>query len=234
MYAGSRFDSLNLDRAAAPNAREGRDMLADPVAGMRKAAAAITALDDEIGALVTKLAERKLRDGTIVIFTATCGALLGRHGLWDAGAASEPVNLYDETVATPMFWSWLGRVPAQATRPELVTALDVVPTLCEITGAPLPAGNLYGRSYLPLLTGQPLPKKQPWRTTVCARYQGADMAREERYKLVLRDGGKGPNELFDISQDPRERVNQYDNGSYTTVKDRLAAEVARWKQRYSS
>jgi arylsulfatase A-like enzyme len=154
--------------------------------------------------------------------------------LWGSGAASDPVNLYDEVVATPMLWSWLGRIPAQSSRPEMVSAYDLVPTLCEITGAPLPPRNLCGRSYLPLLTGKPLPKKQPWRTIVCGHYQAADMAREERYKVVLRNQGKGPNELFDLSKDPRERVNQYDNGAYVTVRDRLGGELAKWKQRYSA
>jgi hypothetical protein len=47
------------------------------------------------------------------------------------------------------------------------------------------------------------------------------MARTERYKLVLRDEGKGPGELYDLKQDPRERVNQYDNPQFMTVKASL-------------
>ena len=48
-----------------------------------------------------------------------------------------------------MIWSWLGRVPPANTRPELVSSYDLLPTLCELTGAPLPEGrNLCGRSYV--------------------------------------------------------------------------------------
>ena len=64
-----------------------------------------------------------------------------------------------------------------------------------ITPAPLPAGNLCGRSYLALASGKPLPKKEPWRTTVFAQTCSTAMARTDRYKLVMRNDGKGPGEL---------------------------------------
>jgi arylsulfatase A-like enzyme len=68
-----------------------------------------------------------------------------------------------------------------------------------------------------------LPKKQPWKTTVFARYRNTAMARTDRYKLVWRDEGKGPGELYDDKQDPKERVNQYDNPQFMTVKASLRA-----------
>jgi arylsulfatase A-like enzyme len=60
------------------------------------------------------------------------------------------------------------------------------------------------------------------------------MAREKRYKLVLRHEGKGPNELYDLAADPREKVNRYDNLEFVTTRTRLAAELSKWKQRYSA
>ena len=142
--------------------------------------------------------------------------------------------MYDEAVATPMIWSWPGHVPAQGVRPEMVSAYDLVPTLCELLAAAPPAGNLCGRSYGPLVTGKPLPKKHPWRTTVCAHIDDTDMAREERYKLVLRAQGMGPNELYDLSADERENVNQYDNQRYLTVRNTLAGELSKWQQQFSA
>jgi hypothetical protein len=50
------------------------------------------------------------------------------------------------------------------------------------------------------------------------------MVRDNRYKLLLRNNGKGPNELYDISADARERVNQYDNPQYVSVRTRLEGE----------
>ena len=234
MYAQARFEQSFTADAPAANARLGKEFLADRIANLRKAAAAVSALDDDVAELVSKLNQRKLLDNTLVIFVATCGALLGRHGLWDAGRASEPVNMYEEVVATPMLWSWPGHVPAQAVRPELVSAYDLLPTICDLFAIEAPNRNLCGRSYGLLATGKPLPKKTVWHATVCAQLEGTGMAREERYKVVVRDDGKSPNELYDLTADPRERANQFDNQQYVTIRNSLASELARWKQRYSA
>ena len=60
------------------------------------------------------------------------------------------------------------------------------------------------------------------------------MIRDRRYKLVLRNGSKGPNELFDGQTDPRERVNQYDNPQYVTIRDQFASQLAAWRSKYPS
>jgi arylsulfatase A-like enzyme len=233
LYAQAKFETLNLERGPAANAQRGKEMLGDIVAGMRKAAAAVTALDAEVGTVVSRLSQKGLRDHTLVIFTSSCGSLWGRHGLWGSGDASEPVNMYEEAVITPLIWSWIGHVPAQAVRPELVSTYDLVPTLCDLLGVPAPAGHLCGRSYLPLVTGKPLPKKEPWRTTVFGHYRNTDMARSDRYKLVSRDGGKGPGELYDLVADPGEKTNQNANPQFLTVRTSLWQALSAWKQRFS-
>jgi arylsulfatase A-like enzyme len=233
MYAKAKLDTFDREPVAKTASRD-KEMLTGILANQRKAAAAVSALDDEIGALWSKLRDRKLQDTTLVIFTATCGSLLGRHGLWGSGDGSDPVNMFEEVVAPPLLWSWQGHIPAQATRPELVSNYDLVPTICDLTGADLPDGNLCGRSYLPLATGKPLPKKQPWRTVVFGSFKSTEMAHGDRYKMVQRDGGKGPGELYDLRMDPRERVNQYGNPQFLTVRTGLTAELAKWKQRYSA
>ncbi len=233
LYSGTKFDTLGLERAPASNARQGKERWPDIVASFRKVAAAVTALDDEVGAVVAKVSQKRLLDNTLFVLAGSCGSLYGRHGLWDAGAASEPVNMYDEAIETPMIWSWPGHVPAQAVRPELVSTYDFIPTLAELLLSPVPDENLCGRSYLPLATGKPLLKKQPWRTTVFGHYENTDMARIERYKLVMRDGGKGPGELYDLRADPGEKANQHANPQFLTVHNSLAQSLTAWRQRYS-
>ena len=233
LYAETKFDTFNPEPAAS-NARSGKELMADTIGSLRKYAAAVSAMDDEAQSLLAKVAERRLGDQTLVIFTSTCGALLSHHGLWGAGAgeASDPVNMYEESVATPLIWSWTLRVPPQGVRPEIVSAYDLVPTLCDLLSVDLPAGNLCGRSYALLATGKPQPKKQKWQSTVFAHLQDTWMAHNERYKVVVRDGGKG--ELYDLQSDPAERTNQFDNQQFVTVKTSLTAELAAWKQKYSS
>ena len=233
-YAQAKLDTF-AQEAAAKNAARGKEMLGAPLlANLRRVAAATTALDVEMGALVAKITQKKLLDNTLIVFTSPCGSLFGRHGLWAAGDASDPVNMYDEAIGTPMVWSWPGHVVPLATRPEMVSAYDLVPTICDITPAELPERNLCGRSYLALASGKPLPKKQPWRTTVFAQYGDTAMARNDRYKLIVRNDGKGPGELYDDKVDARERVNQYDNPQFMTVKASLAADLGKWKRAYSA
>ncbi|MFY9724569.1 MAG: sulfatase-like hydrolase/transferase [Bryobacteraceae bacterium] len=233
LYRNERFDNYSVEPAAA-NARSGKELLANRVANLRKVAAAISMMDDSVGALTGRIFQKQLLDRTLVVFTSTCGSLLGRHGLWDAGDASELVNMYDESVRVPLLWSWPGRVPAQEERMELVSTYDLLPTLCDLVSATVPSHNLCGRSYLRLATGKRLPKKQTWRNTLFGQYRNTAMARTERYNLVIRDDGKGPNELFDLPADSGERTNQIDNDQYISVKNTLSGELAQWKRQYAS
>lgn len=234
MYAQTMFETIGW-QPAAPNALREKEMLKDTVGNIRKAAAATTALDDQVGALFNKLRERQLLDNTLIVFTGDNGFLLGRHGLWSKGLASDPINMYEEVMQVPLIWSWLGKVPAENTRPELVSFYDFLPSLCEATGAPLPSGrNLCGRSYLPLASNKPLPKKDPWPRLLFGHYRNTAMVRDARYKAVIRNGGKGPNELYDLRSDPREAVNQYNNPQFLNVRDRLRRELDAWHKKYGA
>ncbi len=234
MYANTKFDTVGWERAA-PNALREKDYLKDIVGNIRKCAAATTALDDQIPVLLAKLQERGLRDNTLILFVGDNGYLLGRHGLWSKGLASDPINMYEEVMQVPMIWNWPGKVPVQSSRPELVSFYDVLPTVCDATGAaPPPGRNLCGKSFLPVLTGKTMPKRQPWRNLVFGHFRNTEMARDTRFKLVQRNDGKGPNELYDLRTDPREKVNLYDNPRFVTARDHLAVELGTWKRQYSS
>jgi choline-sulfatase len=138
-------------------------------------------------------------------------------------------------MGVPMLWSWPGHIPAEASRPDLISFYDFVPTICDITGSALPSGrNLIGRSYAALAQNQPLPKKQPWKQTVFGHFRNTEMVRNTRYKLVLRNDGTGPNELWDIANDPREKTNQYENARFITIRDQLHRELDAWKKRVAS
>ena len=232
-YASEPFDGYAPDLPAA-GAADGRDMLNNILGNVKKAAATVTYVDDTVKAVLAKLRSRGLTDSTLVIFTACTGALWGRHGLWESANASDPPNMFDEAIMTPMIWSWPGHIPAIAHRPELVSAYDFVPSVCDLIGVQMPPRNLCGRSYLPLVQVKELPKKAPWRMAVCAHMGSTDMSRENRYKLVSRNDGKGPNELYDLVTDPTERQNQAENQQFLTVHNELAGILANWKKDYSS
>jgi choline-sulfatase len=233
MYATARFETIGWE-PAAPNALREKEMLADIVGNLRKCAASVTALDDQIPLLLAKLRERQLWSDTLILFTGDNGYLLGRHGLWSKGLASDPINMYEEVIQVPLILSWPGEIPVEATRPELVSFYDILPTLCEAARAPLPAGrNLCGRSFLALAQGRALPPGQSWPPTVFGYFRNTQMARDNRFKLVIRNDGEGPNEFYSLRRDPREKRNEYDNMEFVTVRDRLRRQLDQWRERYA-
>jgi arylsulfatase A-like enzyme len=230
LYAKTTFETTGW-LPAAPNAAAGKEYLKDTVGSLRRCAAAVSALDDQITPLTAVLDRKKLRDDTLVVFTAASGELGGRHGLWGAGRASDPVNMFAESVETPMIWNWPGKVPVEATRAELIASYDLVPSLSEINRLFVPAtARLCGRSYTPVALNQPLSRDQQWRNLVFGSYGNTEMARDPRFKLVLRDGGAGPGELYDLRQDPRELTNQYENAQYLTVRKSLTESLRQWRE----
>ena len=227
LYKSVAFEGYAAD-TPNPNAVAGKEMLSDVIGNVRKFAAGVTELDDAVGAAIAQIRKRGLVDNTLIVFTSTCGSLLGRHGLWDSGDASNPVNMFEEVIATPMLWSWAGRVPAIAMQVELIASYDFAPTVCEALGV-APSNGWRGTSYLLMATGKPFPKRTHWRAAVCGSYKNTEMARVERYKWIPRNDGKGPNELYDLTADPHERTNQADNEQFVSVKTSLAAEIVKWK-----
>ncbi len=229
LYANSTFERMGREPAAS-SATE-KDKLKDVVANLRKRAAAATALDARIPALLAKLHDRGLNGNTLIVFCSTNGALLGRHGLWGDGRASEPVNMYEEAVHVPMIWNWVGAIPVESVRNEVVASYDLMQSLCEVAGAEPPQGRgLVGRGYSRLALGKPFPKKQPWRSVVFGAYRNAAMARDTRFKLVLRNQGKGPNDMYDLTLDPRERVNQASNPGFISTREQLTRQLAAFEK----
>jgi arylsulfatase A-like enzyme len=229
LYAGQRFENWAADPPAR-NAVRGKEMFTARMENLRKAAGAVSAHDAETGKLMTRLYERHFLNDTLVVFASTCGALLGRHGLWGNGDASDPPNMFEEVVNVPLIWSYPARVPPSIMQVGLVSAYDLLPTLADFLGVDLPAGSVQGRSYALLATGKPFPKKQSWRTTVFGRYRNTEYACVDRYKVVVRDEGKGPGELYDLRMDRTEAANHYDDPQFEDVKTNLTGQLVAWRK----
>lgn len=234
LYKTSGFQTFGI-QPASPAALDGKEMLADTVASIRKAAASISLLDDQVGALQKAIIRKGIFENTVFVFTSITGQFLGRRGLWGSGYASNPPNLFEESIHTPLIVSWPGHIPTGASRPELVSAADFVPTACDIVSVPVPSGrNLSGRSYLTVASGKPLPKRQPWTDLVFGELRGIEMARDNRFKLLLREEGQGASEIYDLRKDPNERINQFENQEYADARTRLEAELRAWHEKYAS
>lgn len=113
-------------------------------------------LDASVGTILDTLQAEGLDNDTLVIFFSDNGPFLsyGDHA-GSAGPLREgKLTSYEGGVRVPCIMRWPGRVPPAKTCDEAVMATDLLPTICELTGAPLPERKLDGASILPLIEGR--------------------------------------------------------------------------------
>ncbi len=152
----------------------------------------LSRLDSLIGDLLAALERSGKADNTLVVY-------LGDHG---ADFLRGKRTSYEGGVRIPLIIRWSGRAKPQQIREELVSTVDLMPTLLEAAGA-RPVENLPGRSLLPLLFNKPV----EWRRYLFTEYHthaaGQNFypqrtVRNERYKLIenLMPGQVNPGYAF--------------------------------------
>ncbi len=98
-----------------------------------------TALDECVGMLQKTIRAAGLEENTIFIFTSDHGDMLGSHGLL------KKQWVYDESARVP----FLLKYPALSSKGVVETPIntpDLMPTLCELAGVPIPS-SVEGTSY---------------------------------------------------------------------------------------
>ncbi len=107
----------------------------------------IVNVDRHLGGLVDALRARGTLDDTLIVVTSDHGESFGEGGRWEHG-----LFLSEEVTRVVLVLRWPGRVPAGARRPELVSLVDVAPTVLEAAGLPVAPG-IEGRSLFGPLAG---------------------------------------------------------------------------------
>ncbi len=124
----------------------------------------ITQMDEAFGRLMRTLDELKLRDNTMVLFTSDNGpAVTAFHPHGSTGPLRDKKGTtYEGGIRVPGIIRWPGHTKAGGTSDEPVIGLDLLPTLCAITGTPVPADRaIDGTSFLPIFDGKPIQRKTP-------------------------------------------------------------------------
>lgn len=154
--------------------------------------------DHHIGRLLDGLAERKLTDDLIIVFTSDHGEALDREQ--DHGTLNHSRNLYDELVRVPLIVSGPGIKPGRVRTP--VSLIDFVPTMLELAGAPHDP-ELRGMSLGPWLRGED-PAHPP---VFFEKHRALDDPQKGMvawpYKVIL-TVPTGHVKIYDLEQDPRE------------------------------
>ena len=175
--------------------------------------AAVTAMDLDVGRILDRLERHAIGERTLVVFTSDNGFNCGHHGFWGKGNGTWPLNMYENSIKVPFLASHPGRVPQGRTTDQMCSAVDFMPTLLAYAGVDLPERlrrGRPGRSFAGLLEGGAAPARD--RVVIYDEYGATRMIRTAEWKYVHRypaaGGPGGPNELYDLVNDPDERTNQ--------------------------
>ena len=192
--------------------------------------AAVTAMDLNIGRLLRKLTDLGLREHTLVCYMSDNGYNCGHHGIWGKGNGTFPLNMYDTSIRVPAIFSQPGVIPAGAVCASLVSGYDFLPTLLDYVG--LEHGGCHalpGRSFLGLLRGQ---GTKGWESIVVFDEYGPVRAiRGKEYKYV-HHYPYGPHEIYDLVNDPEERINLIDDQGRRAIVAAMKAMLEEWFFRY--
>jgi choline-sulfatase len=161
--------------------------------------AAVSHVDDQVGRLLSALRETGLHRDTVVLFTSDHGDMLGERGLW------YKMSFFEGSARVPLLAWAPGRLEARRV-PEPVSLLDLLPTVCELAGAPLDGADpLDGTSLVPALHGGPASGLALGEYLAEGTCEPIVMVRRGPYKLVRCPGD--PDQLYDLDADPNELEN---------------------------
>src|ERR1019366_2913924 len=172
-------------------------------------AAMVTRMDRTVGRILDLLRELGLEEDTIVIFSSDNGPVGDRVGGSDfIFFASARVlrgfkgNLFEGGVRVPMIVRWPRRVQRGRTTDLISGFQDVMPTLCEITGAKAPT-DIDGISMLPTILGKGEQRKHAFLYWEFSGYGGQQAVRLGDWKAIRQDLHKGNTklQLFDLAKD---------------------------------
>jgi N-sulfoglucosamine sulfohydrolase len=207
----------------------------------------ITRMDAAAGRVLAALEKSGRAERALVVFTTDHGLAMPRA----------KCTLYDPGLEVAVIVRWPGGGIGNGVVPlELVSNIDVLPTLLEGAGAAAPAG-IQGRSFLPLLRGDAYEPREAIfaEKTFHSYYDPIRCVRTQRHKYIRNfetgfavevpaDIQQGPIfranpsrystdrpnvvELYDLEADPLEERNLAGTPSLKTVEDELGAELWRW------
>jgi arylsulfatase len=195
----------------------------------------VSLIDRHVGRVLDELEARELAENTVVVFLSDHGDLMGDHGLLTKG----PFH-FEGLLRVPLIWRWPRRFAPRATD-ALASLLDVAPTILELAGANIPVGleSDEAPQQPPAWPGQSL---APFLHNERASLHGPLVIENDEDYLGLRlrtlvtpthkvttytgDGGAQPyGELFDLSADPHELHNRWDDPGTAALKRDLIAEL---------
>ncbi len=176
-------------------------------------------LDQNVGKLMDTLEELGLKDNTVFFYTSDHGCHFRTRN------AEYKRSCEDACLHVPLI-AWGGPFRGKGSRGELVSLMDLPPTILETAGVPVPE-HYRGHSLVKLAEG----KAESWPDAVYAQISEAETGRTVRtaeYKYAVSapvfrmEDAFAPvyaeRKLYDLKQDPGERVNLIGRPEYEQVR----------------
>lgn len=190
---------------------------------MKDYLACVKSMDDNIGRIISWLKENNLAENTILIYASDQGFFLGEHRWFNKRF------MYEESIKMPLVVQYPARVKPGTVVNEMIMNIDFAPTILDFAGSNVPE-KMQGRSFRNILTGNKL--TEPWRDVVYYHYyeRGFGMQkhygiRTQRYKLIHFYEPIDEWEMFDLTQDPHEMNNIYNNPDYSESRKDLKQQL---------
>jgi len=187
--------------------------------------ALVTQVDRLVGAMVEALRETGQLDDTVVIYTSDHGEMLGDHGTYQKWLP------YDSSPKIPMIAHWPGRITAGERADRFVDLNDLLPTLLDAAGVPLPEEYDYpGES---LLTEDGGKDRNHQFIEYSAGNRRWVSLRNERCKYNY-FYAEGSEELSDLQNDPEETRNllHNDRANHERIRADLRERLIGYEQRW--
>ena len=187
-------------------------------------------VDYGVGVIMEALERNGLAEETLVLYVSDHGFPYGHHGLWAAGMTF-PQVLYEQNVNIPFIMRHTGSIEADRVPDVLVSEYDIFPTVLDYVGlGDMEIANSPGRSFAPLLRGEPL---VDWGEEVYFEHEESRGIRTSRFSYWKRLDGFGANELYDLVDDPEQDTDVCGRPEYEKVVSELDAKVIEFFSRYS-
>ncbi len=186
-------------------------------------------IDWSVGEIIKKLKEDKLYENTIIVYTSDNGPWLiyGNHSGSAGNLREGKFTTFEGGQREPCIISWPKKIPKGVVSDEVFSSIDFLPTFAAITGAKLPAQKIDGENALQLWENKSGAVNPHEALYFYAEYD-LQAVRWENWKLHFphdydsvkvpgKDGKQGIGvgkkielSLFDLSNDPEEKINLAD------------------------
>lgn len=189
-----------------------------------------TFVDHEIGRVLDAI-DRHAPDA-LVIYTSDHGDFLGSHRLWGKGPA-----MYEEITRIPFLVRWPGKAPEKTVCPHPVSHIDVVPTLMDALGMPVPK-PLSGKSLVPSIRDPKVRTNEQvflefGRFEIdhdgMGGFQPIRAVCDGRFKLTI--NVFETDELYDLEKDSGEMMNLIQSPEHVVKRNELHDRLIDWMNR---